>query len=127
MATRTELVDFFFDTFPEQFKGDRTYWYEARGEEDKDFIAAFQVFYVSAGVITASRTITIGIDWTGIALIARIANFQDTLAGKEIAVACIPGRHDAIEHVNTANHPGNDVLWAANTHQVAWAVPGQFR
>jgi len=42
MATRTELVDFFFDTFPEQFKGDRTYWYEARGEEDKDFIAAFQ-------------------------------------------------------------------------------------
>jgi len=42
MATRKELVDFFFDTFPTQFQGDRAYWYEQRGDEDQDFINAFE-------------------------------------------------------------------------------------
>ena len=41
MATRQEIVDFFFQTFPEQFKGDPTYWYQERGDEDQDFINAF--------------------------------------------------------------------------------------
>ncbi len=49
MATRKEMVDFFFDTFPGRFQGDPAYWYEPRGEEDQDFINAFNDVFNNLG------------------------------------------------------------------------------
>jgi len=39
-SDRKQMVDWFFDNFPEQFQGDRTYWYDVQSD-DPDFIAAF--------------------------------------------------------------------------------------
>lgn len=47
--SRKQLVDYFFDTFPSKFQGDKTYWYEARGEEDQDFQNAFGEVFNNMG------------------------------------------------------------------------------
>jgi hypothetical protein len=49
MATRQEIVDFFFETFPGRFQGDASYWYEPRGAEDADFIDAFNDVFNKLG------------------------------------------------------------------------------
>ena len=49
MATRKQMVDFFFTEFPGRFQGDPSYWYEPRGEEDQDFINAFNDVFNNLG------------------------------------------------------------------------------
>ena len=44
-------------------------------------------------------------------------------AGEQVRVARVPRRHDAIEHVDAAQHRLDDVLRPADAHQVARLVP----
>ena len=41
-----------------------------------------------------------------------------------MTVARMPGRHDAVEHVDAAQHGGDDVLGATDAHEIAGTVGG---
>src|SRR5262245_57473926 len=74
----------------------------------------------SAGVALACR-----IEGALIVRVSRVTDVQASLAREELAVAGIPGGHDAVEHVDAPCNRLDNVQWCSRAHEVPGLVDGQ--
>ena len=83
------------------------------------FSACIQVAQIGTAVVAAGKALTPGVDGFGVVAVALIADADRPAAGKQLPVACIAGRHDAIEHIHAQTNGFHDVFGLAYTHEVA--------
>ena len=86
------------------------------------FLALVQMFEIGAGIIAAGIAGAGFIQRPGIGLILAVADFNDAVTGKQMAVAGVTGRHYAIEHVDTAPDANHQILRSAYPHQITRLV-----
>src|SRR5688500_5411423 len=75
---------------------------------------------VAAGVAGAGR-----IERPIVLGVTRVLDVDPPLAGEELAVACVPRGHHAVEHVDAAGDTFHQVFRRAGTHQVPWSFAGE--
>nr|GEU28151.1 hypothetical protein [Tanacetum cinerariifolium] len=97
---------------------------EARTE---DFLGAVQVVQIRAREIAAGVARAGGVQRLLVLLVARVLDLDVAKARKQPAVAGVPGRHHAVEHVHAVRHAGHQVFRRAHAHQVVRLVGRQFR
>ena len=68
-----------------------------------------------------------GIQRLRIGFVAGVADLQIAKAGEQRAVASIARGHNAVKHINSVLHAGNQVLGRTHAHQVMRLVGGQAR
>jgi hypothetical protein len=62
-----------------------------------------------------------------VVLVARVLDLDVAKAGEQPAIARVPGRHHAVEHVDAVGHAGHQVFRRADAHQVVRLVLRQAR
>src|SRR5713226_10516374 len=82
---------------------------------------------ISAGVAAANAAEAVRIDGPLILSIARVLDEHAAFAGVEAGMTRGASGEDAIHHVNAERNVIGDLLGAADTHEITWAVLGQQR
>ena len=77
-------------------------------------------------MMLAGVTITGGIEGTRISAILCVFDHHPPCRGKQKAVARVPRREDAVEHVDPSAHALEQVLWFTNPHEIARLVHRQL-
>src|SRR5258706_3605452 len=80
---------------------------------------------IGARMRAASVTAALRIDCSSVLGKPRVLDIDATLAGEQLAVAGVAGRHDAVEHVDTARHTLHEIRRRPCAHQVARLMLGQ--
>src|SRR5678815_710110 len=80
---------------------------------------------VSSRVFCADWTSARFIDRTVILFVFGVLDHNVTVCGKQPAVARVPGRHDAIKHVDTPADAFHKVFRRSDAHQIAWTIRRQ--
>ena len=85
-----------------------------------------QMMQVGFGITSADRAGTFGIDGAFVQLIFRVLEVDGALPCKELGVAGIAGRHDAVKKVDAPGHALDDVAGGADAHEIAGLVLGHI-
>ena len=85
----------------------------------QNFVALIQVCEISPRKMLTGITVAARIHRFGAALVFGIAQFQHPGTREQVAIAGVPGRHNTIEHINTAPDPLEQISGRAHPHQVA--------
>ena len=67
-------------------------------------------------------TIAVGIEGAHVGAILAVADFDDALRDKKMAVTGVAGGHDAIKHIDAAFDARDQIGWRAHAHQIARVV-----
>src|SRR6187200_354662 len=78
-------------------------------------------------MLRADRATATFIDWPVVFLVLGVLDRDMTLSGKQPAVARVPGRHDAIKHVDAPRNAFHKVFRGTDTHQVPRLVFREVR
>src|SRR5688500_5877785 len=73
-----------------------------------------------AGIAATGR-----IDRVLVLRIFRVLDVETASAREQLAVAGVPGRQDAVEHIDAAGDAFDQVLGRSRTHQVSWRIRWQ--
>ena len=82
---------------------------------------------ISPAVVPADRAVTLEIQRPVIQFIFGVVDVDDSIPGKEVAVAGIAAGHNTVEQIHSSPHPLNDVGRCANPHQIPGLVFGHVR
>ena len=93
--------------------------------ECQELFTLKEVVKVSASVALVDSGGTFRIDGAEIVGPFGVAEIDNALPGEDLAVAPVAGRHDAVEHVDTAFDAFEDVHRRSHAHEVARAVLGK--
>lgn len=93
----------------------------------EDFAVAEEVVQVAARELGAGVAGARWVERAGVELVAGVLDLDVAVAGEQVAVAGIAGRHHAIEHVDAGGDRIHQVLRRADAHQVARLVGRQLR
>ena len=93
----------------------------------QDLVRAVQMVQVSAREILAAIAGAALVQRRHVFFIARILDLDVAKAREQPAVAGVPGRHHAVEHVDAVGHAIDQVFRRAHAHQVVRLVLGQAR
>ena len=80
---------------------------------------------VSTAVTLASVALAVGIQGTRIIAVSRIADFDHSMTGKQMTIAGVTSRHDAVEHVHAMAHRLKNIDRTPDTHQITRLILGQ--
>ena len=88
------------------------------------FVRLEKMADITAGIETARRAITVGIDRQRISLIFAVIDIHRTLPGEDIAVTGISGGHNAVKEVNASVDGFQNIDRRTDTHQIAGLILG---
>src|SRR3546814_8914488 len=77
---------------------------------------------IGPGKMSASVAMAAWVQRAGIVAIAGIAYLDVPVAGKQPAISRIAGRHDAVEHVDSAADPLDEIFRRTYAHTLAWRL-----
>jgi hypothetical protein len=80
------------------------------------FATLVEMTKVGPGIILAGITAAGFVRWAGIVRELAVADLENAIRNKQETVPRVAGRHDAIEHVDSAPHSLNEVLGSSHTH-----------
>jgi len=74
---------------------------------------------IAAAVVEAGVARTALLDRPGVLAVRGVANIDHPGTGEQVRIACMPGRHHTIEHIDAAADRLDDVLRPAHTHEIS--------
>src|SRR5215467_4211367 len=83
----------------------------------EDLVAAVKMPQVGAAEVTAGVAVAGSVHGSEIVGEGAVADVDDARRSEQVAVAGVPCRHYAVEHVDAAQHGGDDVLGPADAHE----------
>lgn len=86
---------------------------------------AEEVVQVGAAEETAGITVALGVKGGGIVPELRVFNVDLAKSRKKLAIACVPGWHDTVEHIDPAIDSLEQVLRGSDSHEIARAIGRQ--
>ena len=92
----------------------------------KNLVGLEQMSDIGTGEIAAGRAAAFRIDRTGIRLIIGIFQMADAFPGKDGAMSCITGGHDAVEHIDASCDGLDDIGRGTHAHEVAGLMDGHM-
>ena len=81
---------------------------------------------VSPRIVSTGRTGTVFVQRSRIILMACVLDVQNAVACEHLPRTTRTRRQHTIHHVYAAFHGPHDVIWLADTHQIAWLILGQL-
>src|SRR4051812_24155946 len=97
---------------------------EARGQNLAAFVEMPQI---RTAVVTTGVARTGRVERRSVCFVPRIADLEHAGGYEQMAIARVPCRHDAVEHVDAAPNCLDQVLRRTYSHEVARPVRGQVR
>ena len=78
-----------------------------------------QMVNIGAGIAAADGTVTFRVDGSFIPLVFGIFHVSGAGPGEQLGMACVSGRHDAVEEVHAPGDAFDDITRRADTHEIA--------